>query len=501
MKNTTVKKSLILVVALLLCVTVVFAACNKDTFQPLTEKPTGQTPEGNGGIAVKYGEWLYYINGYNSDTTATNGYTNDVTTTPRVGSVARIKLADLQGLFDIQDESNKTSTEKSEESEQYIRDKSQTVVPKIYYNGNTDSSTLELNGLYIFNDRIYITTPNDALTAGGDALTSQLVLMSFDIGGGDMKSHYTFTNNSVQIAYTVKDSKLCATFVMDSKIYYLNVDEGTASEVTFNGTDEAADIDNTYSSIKWDFSEEGKCLFFIDKWYNICKLAFGSDKYDVIVENGTAELHGEEGSDDRHIEAPDTSTEAGWTYTINSVNCGQVYYTKTTYSTDHKIYWAKSASEKDQVALDTNSNSSMKAWKNGYMVYTKAVKDSSFYGVYVNKSANGSESERDTILLPAANKSSVTIDRILGDTLYYTANSIKYTLDLNTKNQVEGTPYAKNLSSAAGWAQPDFFDYDNVSYILTATSGGLTIAKFDPANPDKSQTSVSLLLKAKAEDN
>lgn len=499
MKNTTVKKSLILVVALLLCATVVLAACTESSFTPVSVPSKGQV-EGNGGIAVKYGEWLYYINGYASATSAVNTYSDEVKDAPRVGSVVRIKLADLQGLFDIQDESNKTSSQKTEESEQYVRDHAETVVPKFYYNGSTDSSTIYLNGLYIFGDRLYITTPNDELTAGGDALTSQLVLTSFDLGGGSMQRHFVFTSNSVQLAYKEEDGKLCATYVMDSKIYTLTglekLAEATSTEVTVNGTDEAADIDNTYSSITWDLSE-GRCIFFIDKMYNLCKLAIGSDKYDVVVANGTAKVHGD--GDDKHIEAPDTSAD-GVTYSINSVNFGQVYYTKTQLVSDPKIYWAESAT-KGGVALNTGSTD-VRAWKDGKMISTKAAKDGSFYGVYIISSPDGSNTE--TVLVPAANKNAITVDRIVGDTLYYTKNSVKYTLSLNERDREAGAPYAKNLASASGWATPDFVDYDateTVHYIVTASSGGLTVAKFDPSDPDKTQTSVSILLQAKAEED
>ena len=109
MKNTTVKKSLILVVALVLCLTVALAACSPKQFTPVEAIAGGQTVEGNGGIAVKYGEWLYYINGYTSATDSTNTYTDDVKTTPRVGSVVRIKLAEIDNLLHICAEKTKIS--------------------------------------------------------------------------------------------------------------------------------------------------------------------------------------------------------------------------------------------------------------------------------------------------------------------------------------------------------------------------------------------------------
>ncbi len=496
MKKATVKKSLILVVALIVCMAVLLAACSEKPFAPVTA-PTQAEVSSNYGLAVKYGEWLYYINGYTSDVNAVNTYTDDVKDAPRVGSVVRIKLSDIGKLFDIQDETNKTSSEKSDEVAQYVREHAETVVPNIYYNANTDSSTVNYNGLYIFNNRLYITTPNDELTAGGDKQTSQLVLTSFKLDGSAPQRHFVFSNNTVQLVYTEKDSKLFATYVMDSKVYNLDVAAGTSVPATVNGTDEASDVENVYNSVTWDIS--GKCLFFIDKFYGICKLSFGSDKYDVIVKNSTYELHEHDGS--KSVEAGNVS------YTISSVNNGQVYYTKAdsqNSSVDSKVlYWASSADNADSVALSTSLSGS-KAWKDGRVVYSKSItsEGSTYYGIYVvSQDSNGVKTQ--VILDPPYNDSSVTIDRIEGDTLYYTSNSVGYKLniaDAYQKSQanevlVEGTPYVKSLPSAAGWAAADFVDDGNTHYVISATTGGtLSVSKFDPSDRNKTQVSVSILL-------
>ncbi|MCH5152310.1 MAG: hypothetical protein J1F65_06665, partial [Clostridiales bacterium] len=61
-KHKTVKKSLILLVAALMCVAVLLAACSEKPFTPVT-KPDSDEIDSNGGIAVRYGEWIYYVNG------------------------------------------------------------------------------------------------------------------------------------------------------------------------------------------------------------------------------------------------------------------------------------------------------------------------------------------------------------------------------------------------------------------------------------------------------
>ena len=495
MKNTTVKKTLILFAALLLCATLVLAACSKKPFTPVADPGNGEA-DGNGGIAVKYGEWLYYINGYTSDVSAENTY-SDVTGAPRVGSVVRIKLAELDKLFDIQDDKNKTSTEKSDEIAQYVRDHAETVVPRIYYSGNT--TTTQFAGLYIFGDRLYITTPNDELTAGGDKQTSQLVLMSYKLNGSDEQRHFTFTSNSVQICFAEVNGKLVATYLMDSKLCTLDVASGSSSEVTVNGEDKAPKADNVYNSVNWDVA--GKCVFFIDKYYGICKLNFGSDKYDVIVPNDSYEIHEHDG--ETHVEAGEIS------YTINSVNNGQVYYTVADSDNSSVsgtvLYYAEQAvtGGNHKVALNTSSLTGLRAWKDGKMVFSKSITSggSTYYGIFVTQDADGTQSPV-AILNPAYNDSSVTIDRIEGDILYYTANSISYKLNIEKAQQEAdtpqtGEPYARSLGSAAGWAAPDFVDNGDTHYVITATSGGvLTVVRFDPNEPNKTQSSVSILLTA-----
>ena len=502
MKNTTVKKSVILVVVLALSLMLVLAACAPKAFTPV-QLPEQGTVEGNGGVAVKYGEWLYYINGYTSDVNAENTYT-DVTNAPRVGSVVRIKLAEIENLFAIQEKDNLLSSEKTEQIDAYLRGQhedytekhgAETVVPKIYYSGNTTST--QFTGLYIFGDRLYITTPNDELTAGGSQQTNQLVLTSYKLDGSDEQRHFVFTDNSVQLCLTEKEGKVIGTYIMNSKLYTLDVAAKSSTEVTVNGTDKAEKAESAFSNPTWDMA--GKCVFFIDKTLSICKLDFGNDKYDVIVENPDVKVETHEGEDHSHV----TSENA--TYTINSVNNGEVYYTvaysKNPSASNVQLFWANSEKQ-GEVAFNSTTQSNLRGWKEGKIIYTETTTtdSGSYYGINVITDKEGSKTP---LLIPAYNNSSITIDRLEGDTLYYTANSVKYTLDLVEwqSQRRNGTAYAYNLGSAAGWAIPDFVDNGDIHYIITpSTSGALTVAKFDPANPKKEQASVSLVLKAAPQD-
>ena len=493
------KRFVILLVALLMCATVVFAACNKAGFKPVEVPKAGQDVESNGGIAVRYGDWLYYVNGYESNVSADNTYSDEVKTAPRIGSVVRIKLSEIASLFEINDDKNISSTsEKNKQIAAKVREKAETVVPKVYYSGNT--TTTQFTGIYIFNERIYVTTPNDALTANGDPRTDELVLMSFNLGGGDPTSHFTFTSNSAQIWLSEVGNKVVATYLMDDVLHTLDVESGEDKVVT-KEYGKLKHIDNTVSSANWD--EKGKAVFFIDEFGSICKLAVGQANYEVILENDSYKDHGE------HIE------KGSKTFTIKFVNDGTVYYTKSDSEGakdggDVELYYATSATDNDNTASLTNSVT-LYGWKeNKNIAIMSATSEQTYYGISILelKKDEGSEKlyKETVVLSPAFNTSSVTINKIEGDILYYTADGVSYTIDLNDVTKPDynpneqGTPYAKNLASTTGWAAPDFIEFGDEYYIISLTTGAVTITKFDRENVKSNTVSVALTLTAAPEE-
>ena len=492
-------KFVIVLVALLMCATVVFAACNNNQFKPV-EKPSQATVDAkdNGGAAVEYGEWLYYVNGYQSSASADNTYTNDVVDAPRIGSVVRIKLDELEKIFELNDKDYADDEDFDNAAEaiaDYVRKNAQTVIPKIYYSANSTST--QFTGIFIFNNRIYVTTPNDALTANGDPLTDQLVLMSFDLGGGDARSHFTFTSNDAQIWLAEVNGKVIATYLMNDILHTLDVESGK-DEVVCLANDELPDIDNKVSSVNWDVTSNS--VFFIDKFGSLCKLTVGKVNYDVICANDSYKNH------DDHIEA------GSLTYTIKSVNKGIVYYTvkdsdDNTVVGDTILYWAENAENKDNVALASN-NVSAYGWDKDKVIITKSKKsgEKTYYSICKVETViaeDGSKTYVETALLAyGENDTSITINRIENDTLYYTANSIAYTLDLSATDEglASGTPYAYSLASATGWAVPDFVEYNGVSYVITLASGSVSIVKFDPVEKTNSD-SLNITLTAVPSDD
>ena len=495
----SVNKIVILLVALLMCLTVVFAACSKDNFTPVKIPAKGEVGS-NGGIAVTYGDYLYYVNGYTADVSAENTYSDDVKDNPRIGSVVRIKLAEIETLIAIYNDDDLTSSKKTENIAAAVRggtidgvvyEGAETVIPKIYYSGNTTAT--QFTGIYIFNDRIYVTTPSDELTPNGDPMTDQLKLMSFNLGGGDRKEHFTFTNNAAQIWLDVVDGKLVATYLMDNVLHVLDVANGKKGDkvVTKDYSSKLKHINNTVSGVNWD--KQGKAVFFIDEFGSLCKLAFGATEYEVIVENDTYKSHGD------HIESGKTS------YTIKFVNDGVVYYTKATganSATDNIVLYRADGTNKDVSVLPTNSVSAT-AWKDNKLIITKSIPsgNKTFYGIWaievVEKDGVKTYVEEE-VILPGENDSNITINKIEGDVLYYTVDSVSYTVniaDAIAANGVDqGSARAKSLASTTGWAEPDLVKVGSIYYVISLKNDSVTLTTFDPENIKGDVATVALTL-------
>lgn len=510
-KVTSVKRILFLVVALLLCATVVFVACSDDNFTPLSEKPSGHTPESNGGIAVRYGEWLYYINGYTADTTADNTYSDDVKTNPRIGSVVRIKFDDIEKLFALHEEDDDLSkSERAEKVADAVRGGvegitgAQTVVPRIYISNMTEEAAIDrVAGLYILNDRIYITTPNDELTASGNPKTNELVLMSYALDGSDETRHFKFTDSSVQIVLEKVGDKVFATYYTDSKLYTLDIASGTETLIAYENADDY-DIDtiNDVSSVKWDVA--GKYVFFINSVGDICRLKFGTTEYEVMVANSIKNVkHG--------------SIETDHTFTIINVNNGQVYYTKVDEEEKGSFtYWADGTNSAEfNVALHGKKEQAI-GWKDGKLI-DPSYKVGDYYGIRVISEDGSEEIEELVVLYPQYNdQTSLSNVSVQGDTLYYTSKSISYRLDLNkvvdddekgeTDKTYKGEAYALDLSSGSGWAKPDFLfgvtvqndDGEDVvvNYVFTLSTSSITVVKFNPEDKTNSEVTITLTLVA-----
>lgn len=463
--HKSTKSAIIMVAAVLMVVAVLLTACNGNAFKPVEMPELGKTPVSNGGNAVRYGDWIYYVNGYQSSASAENTYEK---IDARVASIARIKISVIEELFGVLEDTSTftTSTARTNEIKRLVAENAQIVVPKFYYSGNTTST--QINGIYIFNDRLYMLTPNDALTAGGNAQTSQSVLTSFGLDGSNEQRHYVFTNNAAQIMLSEAGDKLVATYIMDNVVGCIDVKTG----------EEIAKVEET-SSAQIDVA--GKTVFYINKDKAICRLDVGAAEESVVVAN---------------------EEDSTVTFTISNVNNGYVYYTKadsTNGSVDAKRVYCKGTSGDEAIAFKSTAPSENWYGYEGGIV--KVVSDSvdgiNLYGIRV---INSDGTVKKQVVDPVTNDTSITFNRIEGSKLYYTSNSIAYVVDLagNDKPVAIGN----NMYTANGWSVPDVIEMDGESYnyVIALGSGSVSAYKFDSATKEKTDSVTLTIVEPEEEE-
>ena len=201
------KKVLLTIIGVMLLVCVL-CACSESTKQDAvkTDISATDTVQGNGGMAVQYGNYLYFINGYiGEDALNTSG---DVVK----GGVMRVTLVDGEPDY-------KTLV---------------SIAPKNVYGSDTT-----YGGIYIVGDYIYYNTTSIDKNSKREYKTSEGVLTRTSIDGSTTESIKNFDDNATVI-YAGDNSNYLA-YIVDSYIYLYNPSNGkitTASQSTVDGKTE-----------------------------------------------------------------------------------------------------------------------------------------------------------------------------------------------------------------------------------------------------------------------
>lgn len=126
----------------------------------------------NGGFAVEKGNYIYFINGKQSNT-ADNTYSEVVQ-----GAIMRISKTDfsLKNYF-----------------------KAETVVPEIAYSGNNNA------GIFIYGDYVYYSTPSSNKNSDGEVQNSDIVFKRAKLDGTEvMRSGFaTYTDNTIEYRFVL----------------------------------------------------------------------------------------------------------------------------------------------------------------------------------------------------------------------------------------------------------------------------------------------------------
>lgn len=249
-------KKFALVVVLLLVAIFVFAGCATEDYTavPLEGNTSGQVYS-NGGLAVIKGDYLYYVNGCPSSNGVENTYGK-----VEIGAVVRISLFNMNQAM------------VSANPEDVIDANAEVLVPKIIYSENVTQKFL--NGIHIFGDRLYYTTPDTTIDREGAAQYTRLAIKSCNLDGTDTMHHYIFDESDYKVAFAEINGVPYACYVQNANLYILDL---TKENVT------PQLVKENVSSVTYG---EGIAFFINDT--DICSYTFGGE-VKVVVENPTVD--------------------------------------------------------------------------------------------------------------------------------------------------------------------------------------------------------------------
>ncbi len=193
------KKLTTLAVALVLT-GATMAGCGSTYKQPVLSETTGEVAS-NGGFVVKKGEYVYFINGIESNT-ANNTYGEVVK-----GSLMRIKESDLPKL----------GTENAVAPEM--------VVSSLFVSENYDS------GFYIYGDTVYFATPTTEKNRDGSIANDYISFKSANIYGKSSekelkKYFFRSSNNATEFHFVEIDGTVYCMYVDGKELHSFNTKSG-----------------------------------------------------------------------------------------------------------------------------------------------------------------------------------------------------------------------------------------------------------------------------------
>lgn len=175
------KKILVCTTAAVLAAgSVAFASC-EEPFTPLAgdDYKSTEAAVSNGGFAVEYGKYLYFING------ATTHEDDNTFGTPVKGALMRISK-----------ENFKNGTGEAE-----------TVLPSLIVSSDYTA------GFFIYNDRVYYATPNNVKSMSGEIESDWLDFKSASLNGSDVRDYFRLSDNATAFRFVQTDK--------DSPVYLL----------------------------------------------------------------------------------------------------------------------------------------------------------------------------------------------------------------------------------------------------------------------------------------
>lgn len=404
----------------------------------------------NGGSVVSYKGYIYFINGTTSTYEAENVFGEVV-----YGSVCRIAASKLDTVKE-----NDFGTDEYAEALG-----AEVLAPKAVFSSNT--SDARLNGIYIFNDRLFYTTPSDTLASDGSVRNTMLDIMSVKLDGTDTKRVYTLGSNSLSVGMFETDGDAYALFVDgDKNLVSLNLFDGTETKVDEKVTSSAVDMQSGSIVYTKDVITE--------KENQGTEITANYNELYVVKAGQTASAKIMTG---QHADGQDVSYD--FDVSIASASDGFVYFNLSSdaHGRDGMYRISESVEDKrlaDATRLYRNVLSGAVAYQDGFVYYNSTSK-------YVQFVKDGQDAKN---LYYTA--SSPSFKFIQEGTLYFEMDSALWSISLNGESNPD-TLTANKLTdkvNATSWLNYDILD-GKVFYMYTDNDVYLHFSEMGEAAKDK----------------
>lgn len=445
-------KKRLLIFILLVALVMALTACAPDyKWGPLDTSAADNSPLlSNGGSVVSYKGYIYFINGTTSTYEAENVFGEVV-----YGSVCRIAASKLDTVKE-----NDFGTDEYAEALG-----AEVLAPKAVFSSNT--SDARLNGIYIFNDRLFYTTPSDTLASDGSVRNTMLDIMSVKLDGTDTKRIYTLGSNSLSVGMFETDGDAYALFVDgDKNLVSLNLFDGTETKVDEKVTSSAVDMQSGSIVYTKDVITE--------KENQGTEITANYNELYVVKAGQTASAKIMTG---QHADGQDVSYD--FDVSIASASDGFVYFNLSSdaHGRDGMYRISESVEDKrlaDATRLYRNVLSGAVAYQDGFVYYNSTSK-------YIQFVKDGQDAKN---LYYTA--SSPSFKFIQEGTLYFEMDSALWSISLNGESNPD-TLTANKLTdkvNATSWLNYDILD-GKVFYMYTDNDVYLHFSEMGEAAKDK----------------
>ncbi len=476
------KKSLIIIAFLLACVCI-FACCAKESFRFDALQVLDMPGEliSNGGVSVSYKGYTYFINGDVGKYDVENTFGK-----VKYGAICRIKTEYIldDTFVDLDIGSNEYNTK--------TKDKVEILAPKAYFNNNT--ATNSLNGLFIFSDRLYYTTPSTTTDKNGAVQNTFLDIMSVKLDGTDTKRMYTVNSNTYELMLSLKEDKVYASYVNENKLYCINLFDSKplAKEVTDNVSAYKYDVNNGKIALTLNVIEkkENQSTEITLKYNTLNIFTPGDDKVTLVMTG-------------KRADGQDVSYDV--IMVLQQINNNHIYFavTNDAHGRDGNYRIGTNQADVQFSTVTSASNSTFKKISTQNLLESGIIYNDgqNEYIIFYNASekyiqlfniANGAKSN----LLYTTN--APTFVGTNNGKLFYTATNLYY-VTLTAGEQDSGIMLSTK-TNAVTWAGFDIYN-DYVLYLATTDKSDvyLSYAKIISEGEDTQQTFIGIYVEAEDE--